>query len=322
MHWTPDRGLQLRMAASFVGLAVLYLAFIGALVYITDFLWILIVGLGVGITLQYYFATPLALRTIGASTVSDGERPDLQRRVTALAQQADVPVPELAVSDTEMPNAFATGRSPSNATVCVTTGLLDLLSGDELDAVLAHELSHIKNRDAMVLTVVSFLGTLTYFIVRHSFFVGGGGSGGGDSSNHYILAFFGISFVVWVGSYFVERLISRYREFTADRGAVAITGKPAALASALMRIEHEMANAPDDDLRTQAGLNALYIHPAETDSRVLRLMQTHPSTERRIDKLRTLTRDTAGSGAFETATGTGTGAETATDDPTMAETAK
>lgn len=320
MEWTPDRGLQFRMAASFAGLAALYLAFIGALVYVTDFLWLLIAGLGIGVVLQYYFATPLALKTIGASTLSDGQRPDLQRRVTALAQQADVPVPEIAVSDTEMPNAFATGRSPSNATICITTGLLDLLSGDELDAVLAHELSHIKNRDAMVLTVVSFLGTLTYFIVRHSIFVGGGGSGGGDSSNHYILAFFAISLIVWVGSYLVERLISRYREFTADRGAVAITGKPAALASALMRIEHEMGNAPDDDLRTHAGLNALYIHPAETDSRVLRLMQTHPSTERRIDKLRTLTRDTAGSGTFGTAIGAGAGA--ATDDATMAEDAE
>lgn len=290
MDWTPDRGLQLRMVASFLGLGALYVAFIGTLVYVTDFFWLLIAGLGVGVLLQYYLGTSLALKSIGASTLSDGERPELQGRVTALAQQADIPVPEIAVSDSDMPNAFATGRSPSNATVCVTTGLLDLLSDDELDAVLAHELAHIKNRDAMVLTIVSVLSTITFVIVRHSFIFGGGGSGG-DSSNHYILVFFLVSFAVWVGSYLLSRLMSRYREYTADRGAVAITGDPASLASALARLERDIDEAPDDDLRAKAGLNALYIVPAEVDSRVLQLMKTHPSTERRIEKLRSITRD-------------------------------
>lgn len=290
MEWARDRGLQVRMVGSFVALAVLYFAFIGAVVYITDYFWILLLGIAVLAVLQYYFATPLALKTIGATKIEDDNRLDLQRRVTALAQQADIPVPDIAVSDASMPNAFATGRSPSNATLCVTTPLLDTLNDDELDAVLAHEISHIKNHDAMVLTIVGFLGTLTYFIVRHSFFVGGGG---GDANNHYLLGFFGVSFVVWVGSYLVERLISRYREFTADRGAVALTGEPAALASALMRIEHEMSDVPDDDLRTAAGMNALYLHPVDADSRVLRLMQTHPSTERRIEKLQAMTRELA-----------------------------
>lgn len=293
MKWTVDRGLQFRMGVSFVGLGFLYVIFISALLYFTDFLWLLIVGLGAIALLQYFFSSSLALKSIGASKLSGDERPELQQRVTSLAQQADIPVPNIAVSQSDMPNAFATGRSPSNATVCVTTQLLVLLEDDELDAVLAHELAHIKNRDAMVLTVVTFLSTLTYWIVRHTWFVGGGGgsSSGGDSGSHWILGFILVSFVVWVGSYLVSRAMSRYREFTADRGAVAITGNPSALATALGRIETDMADAPDEDLRTHAGLNALFIVPADVDSYVTRLMQTHPSTDRRIDKLRSLTQD-------------------------------
>lgn len=292
MEWTPDRGLQVRMVGSFLGIGLLYLGFVSALVYFTDYLWLIMVGLMGTVLLQYSLSAPLALKSVGADTVDAESYPDLHARVTALSQQADIPVPNIAVSESDMPNAFATGRSPSHATVCVTTGLLDLLDGDELEAVLAHELAHIKNRDAMILTAVSFLSTLTYFIVRHSFFVGGGGNGGSDSSTHWILGFILVSFVVWVGSYLISRAMSRYREFTADRGAVAITGDPSSLAGALSEIEMGMKDTPDDDLRTQAGLNALYIVPAEVDSYVLRLMQTHPDTERRVEKLRSLTRDT------------------------------
>lgn len=305
MDWATDWGLRVRMGASLLGMLVLYAAFGAVLLSMfltgSGYIWLLIGVFGLFTFVQYRFGSTVTLKTIGAKPIEeiapDGEgvvesARALERRIERLSHQADLPVPDLALAEYDAPNAFAIGRNRTNATVCVTTGLLDALDDEELDAVVAHELAHIKNRDVMLLTLISFLSTLTFVIVRHAWFFDGGGSsggGGGDSSVPWLLVFFVVTFIVWVGSYLLTRAISRYREFAADRGAIAITGEPANLASALTTISHSMDD-PEVDLREKAGLNAFFIIPADPESRILSLMKTHPSTERRLDKLKTLER--------------------------------
>lgn len=292
MKWKRDWQLYGRMAASLGSLAILYIAFIATLVHLSGYLWVIIAAFGALALIQYYYGDAVTLKSIGASKVDANTYPDLHSRITRLSQQVGLPLPDIAVADIDAPNAFAIGRNQAAATVCVTTGLLDTVEGDELDAVLAHELTHVKNRDVMVLTVVSFLTTITYAIVRHAwFFDGGGSSGGSDGGNHWLLAFFVVTFVAWVGSYLLTRLLSRYREYAADRGAAMITGKPAAMASALDSISTSIDDQPSEDLREKASMNALFIIPADAESRILNLMNTHPKTDRRIEQLKGLERE-------------------------------
>ncbi|MGM0716473.1 MAG: M48 family metalloprotease, partial [Halobacteriota archaeon] len=183
------------------------------------------------------------------------------------------------------PNAFATGRSPSNAAVCVTTGILSTLDDDELEGVLAHELAHIKNRDVAVMTIASFLSTIAFLIVRWGWLIGGRNRNQAPMAVAIL-----VSLLVWVISFLLIRALSRYREYSADRGAAMITGNPSALATALMKISGRMNQVPDEDLRQQAEMNAFFIIPI-TRGFIGRIASTHPPTESRIEKLRELERE-------------------------------
>ncbi|RLM62626.1 zinc metalloprotease HtpX [Halorubrum sp. Atlit-26R] len=283
MNWSPDWGLRARMLLTVGLLAGLYAVFIGVLLTVNAGLLTIIVVMGLFMLGQLFFSDRLALYSMGASAVSEEEYPELHAAVSRLSQQADLPVPTVAVSDTRVPNAFATGRSQATATICVTTGLLETLDADELEGVLAHELAHIKNRDVMVMTLASFFSTLALLVVRWGWLFGGGGD---EESPPVFLAIIA-SFVVWILSFVLIRTLSRYREFAADRGGAVITGRPSALASALAKISGEMDRVPDRDLRENAEMNAFFIHPLRSGV-IGRLFSTHPSTDDRIARLRAL----------------------------------
>ncbi|WP_306054979.1 zinc metalloprotease HtpX [Natronococcus wangiae] len=289
MDWQPDWGLRMRMFVTMFLLFALYIVFAGVLTaYMGGGILAFAVIFGGFSLVQYYFSDTLTLKSMGAKTVSADEYPQLHASIERLSQQADLPKPKVAVVDSRVPNAFATGRNQRNAAVAVTTGLMRTLDRDELDGVIAHELSHVKNRDMMVMTIASFLSTIAFMIVRWGAFFGGGrgrGRGGGG-----IVVAILASLLVWIISYFLIRALSRYREFAADRGAAAITGKPSALASALMKISGEVDKVPDKDLREEAEMNAFFIIPLKSGI-VGRLFSTHPSTERRVEQLRQLERE-------------------------------
>jgi len=273
------------MAFTMFLLFALYVVFVGVLtVYFGDFLFPLIMLGGFAIA-QYFFSDKLALRSMGAREVSAEEYPDLHRRVERLSQQADLPKPTIAVADTQVPNAFATGRNKKNATVAVTTALLRSLDEDELDGVLAHELAHVKNRDVMVMTIASFLSTIAFFIVRWGWLLGGNNRQGAP-----VIVAVLVSIVVWIVSFLLIRALSRYREYYADRGAALITGKPGALASALMTIDGRMDRVPEEDLRQEAEMNAFFIIPIKSGF-IGKIASTHPATENRIERLRELERE-------------------------------
>ncbi|WP_254864315.1 zinc metalloprotease HtpX [Halovivax gelatinilyticus] len=291
MEWTPDWGLRARMVLTMFLLFVLYIVFAGLITaYTGGGLLIFAMLFGGFSVVQYYFSDTLTLKSMGAKTVSADEYPQLHRSIERLSQQADLPKPTVAVVDEDVPNAFATGRNQSNAAVAVTTGLLRTLDRDELDGVLAHELAHVKNRDMMVMTFASLLATIAFMFVRWGAFFGGGrGRGGGRGGGGIMVAIL-ISLVVWIISYILMRALSRYREYSADRGAAAITGNPGALASALISISDGVDKIPDRDLRDEAEMNAFFIIPLKSGV-VGKLFATHPPTEKRIEQLRQLERE-------------------------------
>jgi len=288
MDWKPDWGLRARMFLTMFLLFALYIVFAGVITgYVGGGLPLFAVLFGGMSLVQYYFSDTLTLRTMGAKEVSPEEYPELHRSVERLSQQADLPKPTVAVIDSRVPNAFATGRNQRNAAVAVTTGLLSTLSREELDGVLAHELAHVKNRDMMVMTIASFLSTVAFMMVRWGALFGGRGRGGRGGGGVVVAIL--VSLVVWIVSYLLIRALSRYREYAADRGAAAITGNPAALASALATIAGEVDRVPDRDLREEAEMNAFFIIPLKSGV-VGRLFSTHPPTEARIERLRELER--------------------------------
>jgi heat shock protein HtpX len=234
---------------------------------------------------QLFGSDKLALRAMGARQVSPAEAPELHAMIDRLCVQADLPKPKVAVADTRMPNAFALGRSPKSATVCATTGIMELLSPAELEGVMAHELTHVANRDVLVMTLASFFATIAAYIVQFGFLFGGSSD---DDDNPSAMVLFLVSIGVYVVSFFLMQALSRYREFAADRGAALITGRPSALASALTRISSGMARIPQRDLRATQELAAFYIFPPGAGKAIGSLFSTHPPMEKRIAALQRL----------------------------------
>ena len=287
MEWKTDWGLRGRMGFTMFLLFALYIVFAGVLLQFAG-LAVMALFMGAFLFAQYFFSDRIALYSMGASEVNEQEYPELHATIGRLAQQADIPKPTVAVADSRVPNAFATGRSPSKATVAVTSGIIDTLDSEELEGVLAHELAHVKNRDVMVMTIASFLSSIAFLVVRWGWLFGGGGGEGNEQVPVYVAIV--ASLVVWVVSFFLIRTLSRYREYAADRGGAIITGRPSALASALMKIDGRMDKVPDDDLREQSEMNAFFIIPINTGV-IGRLFSTHPTTENRIERLREMQRE-------------------------------
>jgi heat shock protein HtpX len=342
MEWSTDRALQARMALTLAFVAVLPAAFAYTLLFAantvgiellrlaTDDPWTgrftldplaVLAAVVVGFLAQYLLGERAALRAIGARRVDAESHPDLHATVSRLAAGADLPTPDVAVAHTAVPNAFAVGRSPARATVVVTTGLLDDLDERELAAVVAHELAHVKNRDVSVMTLAYFLPTLTYLVAMAAYYVLTGVFHAVGSVAHVdddgakglavvvvvlvasAVVTLAVSALFWVGSFLLFRVLSRYREYAADRGAVALTGDPAALASALRTLDDSMGDLPDADLRERdGGLEALYVVPIDVpqfgDDRELLSRDlfpaTHPPLDDRVDRLRAMTAEGAG----------------------------
>jgi heat shock protein HtpX len=242
---------------------------------------------------QYFTSDKLALAAAGAKVVSREEAPQLHDMVERLCALADLPKPRVAVMDTPVPNAFATGRSPKHAAVCVTTGLWDRLEPREVEGVLAHELSHIANRDVLVMTLASFFAMLAALLTRFGLYAGmwGGGDRRDNNGPPIWLIIFAVSLVVYVLSYILIRTISRYREYAADRGSALMTGAPEYLMSALQKISSQMTLIPNQDLRQVEGMNAFFIIPAKAKGAISELFMDHPPLEKRIAALAEIARE-------------------------------
>lgn len=284
VRWSADRGLQARMLLTMFLLAAVYLIFINVIMAMGVGIQGVVLIMGVFLFIQYFYSDRIALASVGARIVSESEAPELHELVGRLCAIADLPKPRIAIVRTDIPNAFATGRSQSSSVVAVTTGLLRRLDKSELEAVLAHELSHIKNRDVAVMTIASFLSTVASVIVQNIFFLGDRRDR--DSGN--LIAVWLVSLIVWIVSFILIRALSRYREFSADRGSAIITGRPSALVSALMKISGTMARIPREDLRRVEGMNAFFIIPTGA---IANLLSTHPPIEARIAALERLERE-------------------------------
>ena len=250
---------------------------------------LIVVGLAV---FQYYSSDKLALRASGAKIVERDEAPALHDMVERLCAMADLPKPRIAIIDTPVPNAFATGRSPKHAAVAVTTGLWNRLEPAEVEGVLAHELSHIANRDVLIMTLASFFAMLAAMLTRFGMYAGmfGGGSRRNDNGPPVWLIMMVVSIIVYAVSYVLIRAISRYREYAADRGAAIITGAPEQLMSALQKISSQMTLIPQQDLREVEGMNAFFIIPAKAKSVTAELFATHPPLEKRLAALAEIAR--------------------------------
>ncbi|RLG22487.1 zinc metalloprotease HtpX [Methanosarcinales archaeon] len=279
-----DFGLTVRMFLTMLLLAVVYIGFLAILSRFMMFTWVLMFA-ALMLFAQLYYSDKLVLWSMGARIVGREEAPELHAIVEKLCTLADLPKPKIAIVDTNVPNAFATGRNKKNAVVAVTTGLLRTLSRNELEAVLAHELSHIKNKDMLVLTIASFISMVAFFVMRYAIFFG---IGGGRRDNAYILLVWVASIITWIVSFILIRALSRYREFAADRGSAFITGRPRDLISALYKISGKMQRIPTEDLRKVEGLNAFFIIPAVSGDLITKLFSTHPPLEERVKALETL----------------------------------
>jgi heat shock protein HtpX len=281
-----DPGLQVRMTVTLFLLGLIYVALVAAL-FAAGASGVMIALIAGGLAALNLFASDkLALAAMGARVVTPQQAPQLHAMIERLCVQADLPKPRIAVAHTSMPNAFALGRSPKSATVCATTGIMELLSPAELEGVMAHELTHVQNRDVMVMTLASFFATIAAYIVQFGFFFGGSSSD--DDDNPSFLVLFLVSLAVYVVSFFLMQALSRYREFAADRGAAIITGRPSALASALVKIAGGMQRIPQQDLRATGELSAFFIFPPGAGKALGNLFSTHPPMEKRLAALQRL----------------------------------
>ena len=302
-RYAPDRGLTVRMTATLFLLGLVFVAFIAAIIgigtaygasssAIVFFAVILGGGFAIG---SLFYSDKIALATAGAKEVSPTDSPEAARLhgiVDRLCALADMPKPRVAIADTDMPNAFATGRNADHAVVCATRGIMRRLENDELEGVLAHEMSHVAHKDVQVMTIASFLAIIAALLVRIAFYgelFGGGRRSNDSNAGVVMLALMAVSIVVYAISFVLIRLLSRYRELSADRSGALLTGRPSSLKAALVKVTGDIARIPTKDLRTQQPLNAFYFTPAAhlaaKSSKLANIFSTHPSLERRLAEL-------------------------------------
>lgn len=282
--WKRDSGLTARMTLSFIILGILYVVFLSILHYLGVGYIPLAFIAGVMIMAQWYFSDKIVLWTSGAKIVSKEEYPQLHNIVENLVNKNGIPKPKVAVVNSNVPNAFATGKSPRSSLIAVTTGILGLLDDEELEAVIGHELTHVRNRDVLVLTLASVFSTVAWYLAQFSFF-GGYQSRNRDSGYATIIVIL-VAIVTWVVSFLIIRAISRYREYSADRGGAIMTGRPDKLADALMKISGKMNKIPASELQKVQKMNAFFIIPALSGSSIANLFSTHPPVEKRVQKLK------------------------------------
>jgi heat shock protein HtpX len=282
-----DRGLSARMFGTMFLLGLLYVVFFVVLINLFDVgIWFAVVLIGALAFVQYYTSDKIALAASRAKVVTPEQAPELHAMVDRLCAMADLPKPKVAVIPTDVPNAFATGRNPKHSAVAVTEGLWRRLEPREVEGVLAHELSHIGNRDVAIMTVASFFAMVAAFITRMAVWSGMmGGDRNREGGAPVFLIVLAVSIVTYVVSYVLILALSRYREFAADRGAALLTGAPEQLMSALQKIASQMTRIPQRDLRELEGMNAFYIVPTNVKQTIGQLFMTHPPLEKRLERL-------------------------------------
>lgn len=279
-----DFGLSARMILSFIILGILYVLFLSVLHYLGIGYIPLAIIASAMILAQWYFSDKIVLWTSGAKIVSKDDYPKLHEIIERLASKNGIPKPKVAVVNTQVPNAFATGKSPKSSLVAVTSGILNLLDDDELEAVIGHELTHVRSRDILVLTLASVFSTVAWYLAQFGFF-GGIQSRNRDSAGTTVIVIV-VAIVTWIVSFLIIRAISRYREYAADRGGAAMTGNPDKLADALLKISGKMNNIPTKEIERVQKLNAFFIIPALSGNSIANLFSTHPPVEKRVAKLR------------------------------------
>jgi heat shock protein HtpX len=267
-------------------LGLVYAVFIAVLFAVGAGAGVIVIVAVVLLVTQLFASDKIALATLGAKEVSPAEAPELHGIIERLCVQANLPKPRVCVMETSMPNAFAMGRSQKSATVCATSGILALLEPAELEGVMAHELTHVINRDVMVMTLASFFATLASTIAQFALFFGGGY--GNSEEEEDIIVVVLVSVAVYAVSFLLLRALSRYREFAADRGSAVLTGRPSALASALLKISGTIERVPSQDLRKAEGMSAFFILPARTKKSLMNIFADHPPLEQRLAALERL----------------------------------
>src|SRR3984885_2009384 len=299
-RYAPDRGLTARMTATMFLLGLVFVGFIAAIIGIgaathasdaVIVLFAIVLGGGAAIGSLFY-SDKIALSTARAQVVTAQQAPQVHVTVDRVGPLADMPKPRVAISNTRLPNAFATGRNADKSVLCVTTGLMDILTPAELEGVIAHEMSHVAHKDVQVMTIASFLAIVAALLIRFSFY--GELFGGGRRSNNnnggalpILLIIMGVSIAVYAISFLLIRMLSRYRELAADRSGALLTGQPSALMSALVKVSGAMSQIPTRDLRQAEPLNAFFFAPAVklNGQSLANIFSTHPSLERRLAEL-------------------------------------
>ena len=282
--WNEDSGLKARMGLSFAILGILYVVFLSILNYLGVGYIPLAVIASIMILAQWFFSDKIVLWSSGARIVSSEEYPRLHEIVERLSTNNGLPKPKVAMVNSSVPNAFATGKSPKSSLVAVTTGLLDLLDDDELEAVLGHELTHVRSRDVLVLTLASIFSTVAWYLMQFGFY-GGLQARNRNSAGSGVIVLV-VAIVTWLVSFLMIRAISRYREYSADRGGAIMTGKPDKLATALLKISGKIKVIPPNELKNVQKLNAFFIVPAFSANSIANLFSTHPPVEKRVQKLK------------------------------------
>ncbi|MET8143737.1 zinc metalloprotease HtpX [Sphaerisporangium sp. NPDC005288] len=290
-RYAPDRGLTVRMVTTMFLLGLLYVVFVGVLIALGVQAVVVLVLAGGLLLVQYFFSDKIALFAMHGREVSRQEAPELHGLIDRLCVMADAPKPRVAIADTDVPNAFATGRNQKNSVVCVTTGLLRRLDPLELEGVIAHEMSHVAHRDVAVMTIASFLGIVAGLMTRFALYSGLGRDRGNNNGPPIGLIIMLVSIVVYAISFLLTRALSRYRELSADRAGALLTQRPSALASALVKVTGEMSRIPTRDLREAQPFNAFFFTPAisgRAGASLATLFATHPPLERRLEQLSTI----------------------------------